>query len=108
NLLDGAKFSKAPSLIDQGLSLYSYSSQPIIDQAFLTMTLRGGSWLQTAGLAPFIHVGPGAMAQIFLSDSSYLAGSAAGSTAPIVSADAGSSFTGFNIGNWSDIGLGAL
>ena len=108
NLEDGVKFNLAPSSISGGLSLYSFSSSPIIDQGNLTLFLKDGSWLQTSGSAPFIHVGLGALAQIFLSDESYLAGSAAGSTAPIVSSDGYSTFTGINVGNWADVGLGAL
>lgn len=108
NLDDGAKLHPAPSFILGGLSLYSFSSQPIIDQPNLTLWLKDGSWLQTSGAGPFIHAGPGATVQIFLEESSYLAGSAAGSTAPIISSDLTSNFTGINIGLWSDVGLGAL
>jgi hypothetical protein len=108
NLQNGAKFRPAPSIISDGLSLYSFSSLPIIDQHNLHLTLKDSSWLQTAGSGPFIHVGNGATAQIFLENSSYLAGSLAGSTAPIVSADGYSVFTGINVGNWSDVGEGAL
>src|ERR1019366_4786514 len=108
NILDGASFSHAPSVIGGGLSLYSYSNSPVIDQPNLTLFLNDGSWLQAQGTAPFIHVGTGAMAQVFLKDGSYLAGTDAGATAPEISADAASSFTGINVGNWAGIGSDAL
>jgi hypothetical protein len=108
NIQDGAKLSSAPSVIDGGLGLYSYSNSPVIDQPNLSLALRNGSWLQADGYAPFIHVGHGATAQLFLSDASYLAGSASGSTSPIISSDGYSVLTGINVGNWCDIGQGAL
>lgn len=108
NLQDGARFDPAPSIIDEGLSLYSYSNSPIIDQPSLTLYLKNGSWLQTVGSGPFIHVGTGALAQVFLTSTSYLAGSLAGSTAPIISSDASSTFTGINVENWCDVGENAL
>jgi len=108
NISNGASFNVAPSVIGGGLSLCSFSNSPVIDQANLSLLLKDGSFLQTAGSAPFIHVGAGATAQLFLSDGSYLAGSDAGATAPELSSDLGSIFTGINVGNFAAIGLNAL
>jgi hypothetical protein len=111
NINNNAQFNPAPSHITGGLSIYSYSSVPVIDLTngqTLNLFMDQGSWLQTAGTAPFIHVGVGATCNVYLSDGAYLAGSLAGSTRPIISADAGSTFTAVNVGNWSNIGAGAL
>lgn len=104
NLMNGASFSLAPSVIGGGLSLDSQSSLPIIDQANLTLSLKDGSLLQTTGSAPFIHVGAGATAHVSLADKSHLLGV----TAPVVSADGYSVSTNVDVGNWSQVSLGAL
>ena len=108
NLQDGAKFSVAHAKIIEGLSLYSFSNSSVIDQHLLNLTLKDASWLQTSGAGPFIHVGPHAIANIYLENSSYLAGSRAGSTAPIVTSEADSEWTGINVESWCDVGEGAL
>jgi len=98
----------APSLIAGGLSLVSHSSLPVIDQTDLALSLKDGSSLRTVGTAPFINVGAGASAQVNLADSSFLAGLDLGSTSPIISSDGYSALTSVNIGNASQISLGAL
>ena len=108
NLLDGATFSAGPTAITNGLSLYSYSNSPIISYQNILLTLAGGSWLQTAGSGSFIEVPIGGTAQVFLDGTSYLAGTQAGATAPIINATSGSTFTGINVGEWSAVSTGAL